>query len=161
MTARRLIFAAALAAALTLTGCGVVNNSESTKLTFDGARSQALALRDEIEKTLPDGAALDSSDNDIRVPCGAEAAQFDGNRTVTVSDGFDRTAWLDGVAAEFEARDEWTVQKNVAADGSSQATSSVAMTSADGFSVRLGEFGETAAGGPVVVLSASGPCVEV
>ena len=161
MTIRRVLSAAAIAAALTLTGCGVVNNSESTKLGFDDAQAQALSLRDEIEKTLPDGVALGSSDNDIRIPCGDDAAQFDGNRTVTVSDGFDRAAWLDSVAGRFETRDGWTVQKKVAADGSSDATSGVSMTSADGYYVRLGEFSETSTGGPVVVLSASGPCVEV
>jgi hypothetical protein len=152
--------AAALAVALTLTGCAV-QNTEPAKLTFDDAKSQALSLRAEIEKTLPSGVALDSSDNDIRVPCGDDGAQFDGNRTVTVSSEFDRAAWLDSVAGRFETRDGWTVQKKVAADGSSEATSGVAMNSADGFYVRLGEFGETASGGPVVVLSASGPCVAV
>lgn len=151
----------ALAVVVTVTGCGVVQNSQATDLTFDEAKAQALLLVSEVGETLPAQAIVGSSDDEVRIACGDDAAQYDGIRTVSVSSEFDRAAWLDDTAATFEKKQGWTVQKKVAADGSSDATSAVSLVSADGYYMRLGEFAETSEGGPVVVLSASSPCVKV
>ncbi|KQM60951.1 hypothetical protein ASE64_04815 [Agreia sp. Leaf210] len=152
---------ATLAVAMTVTGCGVVNNAQPTELTFAEAKAGALSLVDEMEQMLPSEAIIASSDNGVRVACGNDAAQFDGIRTVSVGAEFDRAVWLDDAAAEFEKRRGWTVQKNVRADDSSNATSALAVISADGYYLRLDEFATTSAGGPVMVLSASSPCVRV
>lgn len=152
---------ATVAVALTMTGCGVVNDPGSTDLSYDGSRVEALSLRDEVQKTLSSEAVLSSSDDEVRIACGNDAAQFGGTRTIVVAADFDRTEWLDQAAASFEQRDGWKIQKKVAADGSSDATTAVSMVSADGYYLRLGEFSTAPQGGPVVVLSASGPCVKV
>ena len=152
---------ATFAVAMTVTGCGVVNNARSTDVTFDEAKAAALALVSQMEKMLPSEAIITSSDNEVRVACGDDAAQFDGIRTVSVTAEFDRSAWLDDAAAEFEKKPGWTVQKNVAADDSSDATSAISVVSADGYYLRVDEFADTAEGGPVMVLSASSPCVTV
>jgi hypothetical protein len=151
----------ALAVVVTVTGCGVVDNSKAIDQTFDEAKAQALSLVNEVGETLPAKAIVGSSDDEVRIACGDDAAQYDGIRTVSVSPEFDRTAWLDATADAFEKKEGWTVQKKVAADGSSEATSAVSLVSADGYYMRLGEFAETPEGGPVIVLSASSPCVAV
>lgn len=151
---------ATAAVVVTMTGCGVVNDPGSTGLSYDGSRAAALSLRDEVQETLSSAAVLSSSDDEVRIACGDDAAQFGGTRTIVVAADFDRAEWLDQAAASFEQRQGWKIQKKVAADGSSEATTAVSMVSADGYYLRLGEFSTAPQGGPVVVLSASGPCVE-
>lgn len=135
-------------------------NSGSTAglASFDETKAQALELRDGIEKTLPPDAVTDVSDKDNLIPCDADTGQYDGTRTIGVGDAFDRTAWLDSVAATFDTKGGWKVVKQVAADGSSDATSGLSLASEDGYYVRIDEFGDGGQGTPSIILSASGPC---
>jgi hypothetical protein len=155
------VILATIAVAVTMTGCGVVNDQGSAELSYDGSRAEALSLRDAVEQTLSSDAALSSSDDEVRIACGDDAAQFGGTRTIVVAADFDRAGWLDQTAESFEQREGWKVQKKVAADTSSDATTAVSIVSADGYYLRLGEFSTAPQGGPVVVLSASGPCVKI
>ena len=154
------VMLATLLVVATMTGCGVVNNSQATNLTYDEAKAQALTLVGEVGDMLPASAIVSSSDDEVRVACGDDAAQYDGIRTVSVTSEFDQAAWLDDTAATFEQKQGWKVEKKVAADGSSDATRAVAMVSPGGYYMRLGAFADTPEGGPVMVLSASSPCAK-
>jgi hypothetical protein len=125
--------------------------------SYESTKSQALDLRAELEATLPAGApTVRDVENPIR--CSDEAAQYGGTLTVGVAADFDSAAWLDEAAALFEDRSGWRVEKKVAADGSSNATSGVAYFSDDGYYLRLDAATDGLGGDPVLVLSASGPC---
>lgn len=136
-----------------------MNSSPTAELaSFDETKAQALELRDGIEKTLPSDAVKEVSDKDNLIPCDADTGQYDGTRTIGVADAFDRPAWIDSVASTFDAKDGWKVVRKVAADGSSDAISGLALASEDGYYVRIDEFGDGGQGTPVIILSASGPC---
>lgn len=137
-----------------LAGCGAFQRGPS----YESAKSEAISLREELEATLPEESVSTVDHAEIDVACNGDAVQFDGIVTVSVPADFDRAAWLDEAAAMYADRSGWKVQKKVAADGSSDATSAVSFTSEDGYYMRLGEFPDTSEWGPVVVLSASGPC---
>ncbi|ROR80088.1 hypothetical protein SAMN06295974_1984 [Plantibacter flavus] len=139
----------------TLAGCGAFQRGPS----YESAKEAALSLREEFEATLPDGASTVSED-EVDIACNGGAVQFNGIVTVDVAEDFDRNAWLDEAAARYADRAAWKVEKKVAADDSSDATSAVAFFSENGYYVRLDEFADTAEWGPVIVLSASGPCVR-
>ena len=138
-----------------LAGCGVFDRGPS----YESAKEQALSLRQEFEANLPDGAST-VSQNDVELACSGGAVQYDGSITVSVAEDFDRNAWLDEAAAMYADRAAWKVEKVVAADDSSGLTSGVSFISDDGYYVRLDEFADTSEWGPVIVLSASGPCVR-
>lgn len=138
-----------------LAGCGAFDRGPS----YESAKEQALSLRQEFVATLPDGAST-VSQNDVDLACSGGAVQYDGSITVSVAEDFDRNAWLDEAAARYADRAAWKVEKKVAADDSSDATSAVSFVSENGYYVRLDEFADTSEWGPVIVLSASGPCVR-
>jgi predicted small lipoprotein YifL len=138
-----------------LAGCGAFQRGPS----YESAKEAALALRQEFEATLPDGAST-VSEKEVDLACSGGAAQYDGSITVSVAEGFDRNAWLDEAAAMYADRPAWKVEKAVAADDSSDATSGVSFISDDGYYVRLDEFADTSEWGPVLVLGTSGPCVQ-
>lgn len=144
-----------VAVVLSLTGCGILQGTPS----FESTKAEALELRSEFEQTLPAGYLSTATEDDTLIHCNSEdVVQFAGTLSVSVEGVFDRTAWLDDAAAMYADRDGWRVEKKVAADGSSDATSAVAFFSDTGYYMRLGEFATTPEGGPVVILSASGPC---
>jgi len=138
-------------------------NPASELPTFDEAKQGALALRDDIEKTLPPEYVADSSDADNLIPCdeAGDTGQYDGTRTIQVADGFDRSSWIDSVAATFSAEGGWTVSKQVAADGSSDATSGLSLRSEAGYYVRIDEVSDAGQGTPAIILSASSPCATL
>ncbi|MDD9151576.1 hypothetical protein [Plantibacter flavus] len=140
--------------ACALAGCG----SLQIRPDYDTTKSEALSLRAEFEATLPADSASTGVEDDVDIQCTGGAAQFNGILTVSVAADFDRAAWLDDAAAMYAGRAGWKMEKKVAADGSSDATRAVAFTSDDGFYLRLGEFADAPEVGPVIVLSASGPC---
>jgi len=144
-----------VAVVLSLTGCGILQGTPS----FESTKAEALELRSEFEQTLPAGYLSTATEDDTLIHCNSEdVVQFAGTLSVSVEGDFDRTAWLDDAAAMYADRDGWRVEKKVAADGSSDATAAVAFFSDNGYYMRLGEFATTPEGGPVVILSASGPC---
>lgn len=138
-------------------------NPTSKQQTFDEAKQSALALRDDIEKTLPSEYVTDSTDADNLIPCdeAGDTGQYDGTRTIRVADGFDRSSWIDSVAATFSADGGWTVSKQVAADGSSDATSGLSLRSEAGYYVRIDEVSDAGQGAPAIILSASSPCATL
>ncbi|WP_143459110.1 hypothetical protein [Leifsonia sp. ALI-44-B] len=140
---------------LTAAGCGVVPQGPS----FESTKADALELRSEFEEMLPAADVAAGTVKDHILPCdGSDTAQFDGVLIVSVAEDFDRTAWLDEAAAMYEDRPGWRVEKKVAADGSSDATSGVAFASEGGYYLRVDGVADTSEGGPVMVLSVSGPC---
>lgn len=138
-----------------LAGCSAVSQAPS----FESTKAEALAFRQELAQTLPSDGLSTATEKDNLITCdGGDTAQYDGTMTVTVPDDFDRAAWLDEAAATFAERSGWRVEKRVDADGSSDATSGVAFFSEGGYYMRLDEFDDGQGGGPVIILSASGPC---
>lgn len=143
------------AVVLGLAGCGIFQSAPSLEST----KAAALELRSEMADTLPASYLSTATEDYTLIHCNREdIVQFDGVLSVSVPEDFDRTAWLDDAAAMYADRDGWRVEKKVAADGSSDATSAVAFFSDTGYYMRLGEFATTPEGGPVIILSASGPC---
>jgi len=143
------------AVVLGLAGCGIFHSAPSLEST----KAAALELRSEMADTLPASYLSTATEDYTLIHCNREdIVQFDGVLSVSVPEDFDRTAWLDDAAAMYADRDGWRVEKKVAADGSSDATSAVAFFSDTGYYMRLGEFATTPEGGPVIILSASGPC---
>lgn len=145
----------AICIAGSLAGCGAFHRGPS----YESAKEAAVSLRQEFEATLPDGASTVSED-EVDVACNGGAVEFNGIVTVSVAEDFDRNAWLDEAAAMYADRAAWRVEKKVAADNSSDATTAVSFFSENGYYMRLGEFATTPEWGPVIVLSASGPCVR-
>ena len=143
------------AVVLGLAGCGIFHSAPSLEST----KAAALELRSEMADTLPASYLSTATEDYTLIHCNREdIVQFDGVLSVSVPEDFDRTAWLDDAAAMYADRDGWRVEKKVTADGSSDATSAVAFFSDTGYYMRLGEFATTPEGGPVIILSASGPC---
>jgi hypothetical protein len=138
-------------------------NPTSERPTFDDAKARALALRHDIEKTLPSESVTVSSDADNLIPCDGpgDTGQYDGTRTIAVTDGFDRSAWIDSVAETFSAKGDWKVVKKVAADGSSDATSGLAVRSEEGYYVRIDGVSDAGQGAPAIIISASSPCATL
>lgn len=144
-----------VAVVLSLAGCGILQSAPSLEST----KAAALELRSEMAETLPASYLSTATEDYTLIHCNREGVvQFDGVLRVSVPEDFDRTAWLDDAAAMYADRDGWRVEKMVAADNSSDATSAVAFFSDDGYYMRLDEFATTSEGGPVMILSASGPC---
>jgi len=153
---RRLTVVGALIVVAALSGCA--GSTPGSTPAIADAKADALAIRDAIEATMPEGASIGTSDVDNQIGCDADTAQYDGTRTITVAPGFDSAQWLDAVAAEYGGKSRWRAEKKVAADGSSDATSGLALFSTDGFYVRIDAIADAPSLGPVVMLSASSPC---
>ena len=115
-------------------------------------------LLDRAEAMLPADSVTSTSEDEVVVACGADAAELDQIVTVGTLPEFDRAAWLDEVAAEYGTDSEWKIEKKVAADGSSDDTSALALFRKDGYYMRFGSFDDIGGGVPGVVLSVSGLC---
>lgn len=155
---RSLALGGLLVATAALSGCAAA--VPSSPPAFDDAKSVALDIRAEVEATLPAGVAGSTTDVDNKIGCDADTAQYDGTRKIEVASDFDSAQWLDSVADEYGDQSRWKSEKNVAADGSSDTTLGLSLSSTDGFYVRIDAIAGSD-GSPVVILSASSPCASL
>ena len=151
------LVAAAVATLVALAGCSLLGGSVGGP-TWDETKAEAIVLLDRAEAMLPADSVTSTSEDEVVVACGADAAELDQIVTVGTLPEFDRAAWLDEVAAEYGTDSEWKIEKKVAADGSSDDTSALALFRKDGYYMRFGSFDDIGGGVPGVVLSVSGLC---
>ena len=122
--------AAAVATLVALAGCSILGGAIGGP-TWEETNTEARMLLDRVEDMLPADSVTSRSVNEVVVSCGSNAAQLDRIVTIGTLADFDRIAWLDEVAAEYESDDQWNVTKQVAADNSSDDTLGLALLRKD------------------------------
>ena len=151
------LVAAAVATLVALAGCSLLGGSVGGP-TWDETKAEAIVLLDRAEAMLPADSVTSTSEDETVIACGAATAELGRVLTIGTLFDFDRTAWLDEVAAEYATDADWRIEKKVAADGSSDATTAVALFRNDGYYLRFGSFDDIGGGVPGIVLSVAGPC---
>jgi hypothetical protein len=136
-----------------------------TRPTFESERDKALAMEQTLQDTLPDGVIVNTKDNNAAIPCGSgigqgDGREFAGGREIEVTPDFDRTAWLEQLFAEYNAKPGWKVETRVR-DGWDGIVK-VTMESPDGlYSTADAQDGSPDESVPYIFLSSStGVCSE-
>ena len=128
-----------------LAGCATPSNpheidegSEVTQLTLDEAKSITIERRDEIAAFLPESASSDVTSTETSkalVPCGGEDLyKWPGITIAKITGEVDPAQVVEDVAAEWETREGWSVERGVTEAGLDRVT----LTNEDGSMFSVG-----------------------